>query len=171
MDAIQTTYQKFPNQFNAGEIADFQTATDGIQDGSKAAGSVIPAGFGVFASAADPNTVDIPSSSAEALRCVGVAVRDNNAVASGTGGYPVGWLVNVLRRGVIAVLCETACNDGAQAYLRFTADGAGKLAGQWRNDADTDKAVAIPGAVFRTTTAATGKIVKLEINRIGVAEV
>jgi hypothetical protein len=171
VDAVQSTYQKFPNQFNVGEICNFQTATDGVQDGSMSAGVVIPVGCGVYASAADPNTVALPTDSATALRCVGVATRDNNAVASGTGGYPVGWLVNVLRRGEIAVLCETACNYGAQAYLRYTDNGAGKSIGQWRTDDDSSKAVAVPGAVFRTTTAGTGKIVKLEINRIGVAEV
>ena len=171
MDAVQSNYQKFPNQFSVGEICDFQTATDGIQDGSKAAGVVIPVGCGVFAAAATPNTVALPTSSAEALRCVGVATRDNNAIGSGTAGYPVGWLVNVLRRGQIAVLCETACDDGAQAFLRFTDNGAGKSIGQWRNDADTGKAVAVPGCVFRTTTAGTGKVVKLEVNRVGVAEV
>lgn len=173
-DAIQNEYALFPNEGNPGEIADFQTATDGLEDGSRSASEVVYFGEGVMSTAADPRTVRAPTSAAEAARCTGVVVRDNNSVGSGTGGYPVGWLVRLLRRGRIRVRCETACKDGQQAYLRFATGVADttQLAGAWRNDAGTEssaKAAAVPGAIFRTTTASTGKVVWLELNLEGQA--
>jgi hypothetical protein len=104
-----------------------------------------------------------------------VVVRDNNSVGSGTGGYPVGWLVRLLRRGRIRVRSETAVKDGQQAYLRFAVGVADptQLPGAWRNDAGTEsaaaKAAAVTGATFRTTTASTGKVVWLELNLEGQA--
>jgi hypothetical protein len=179
-DAVQSTYNKFPNAYNAGDIADFQTATDGITDGQMKAGGVANATYGVgsigfgLGVMVDPDVdsyvAAIPTSSAEALKCYGVTVRDSNVAGSGAGGYPTGWEMNLLRRGVIAVPCTTACKLGEQAYLRYTVGSGGQPVGTWSNASDTGKNVAIPGCKFAqtsTTVTAAGNIVKLQVDLFG----
>lgn len=72
-------------------------------------------------------------------------------------------MVNVMRQGAIWVRPEQAVVAGDPAYVRHTANGAGKTPGRFRKDADTDKADLIAGARFRTSAAADGLAI-LEIN-------
>lgn len=71
--------------------------------------------------------------------------------------YPIGYEVSCLRRGRVWVLAETAMADGANPFVRFTANGA-LYVGNFRNDADAGKAVQMAAgqAVVRGTTAAAG---------------
>ena len=81
--------------------------------------------------------------------------------AGGTG-YDLEDVMSVMRKGRIYVEVEDAVTAGAQAFVRFEATSP-ELHGAFRSDADTADAVALPGAFFRTTTAAGG-IAILEVN-------
>lgn len=62
----------------------------------------------------------------------------------------------VVRKGVLWLRCEDNFTAGSKVFVRFTANGAGKLVGQIRSDADTDKAVALPNARFESSGSADG---------------
>ena len=68
--------------------------------------------------------------------------------------------MSLLRKGRIWVYSEQAVGPSDTVFVRF---GAGGNAGDFRKDADTDKAVALPTAKFVTTVAAAG-LVQVEIN-------
>lgn len=71
-------------------------------------------------------------------------------------------MVNVMRQGAVYVRVEQAVAAGDPAFVRHTANGAGKTPGRFRKDADADKADAIAGR-YRTSAAAEGLAI-LEIN-------
>jgi hypothetical protein len=57
-----------------------------------------------------------------------------------TPAVEAGKPINILRKGRIWVYCETDFNpDTDTLFVRFTANGAGKIVGQVRKDADTGK--------------------------------
>lgn len=113
--------------------------------------------------------VELPDATGEVTgdSALGVVVRDleNEVPASGVfAGYGTGDICSVLRKGRIWVISEDAVSAVmAPVFVRFTANGAGKDIGQFRTDADTDKAVALPGAHFLNTCDAGG-LVEIEID-------
>lgn len=79
--------------------------------------------------------------------------------------YPQFSAVPLMRKGRIWVSAETAMADGANPFVRFTANGA-LYVGNFRNDADTGKAVQMPSgqAVVRGTTSGAGfAVIELDI--------
>jgi hypothetical protein len=170
-ESVQTSYDFRPPVAQEGELVDFQTSTDGLEIGDKVATVIVPFGRAVFAAAATPNQVALPTTSAEALRMVGVAVRDQNVIgqlvsSQPTIGYPIGKFVNILARGRIWVRPETACNDLDPVYVRYTTTTApGDRLGTFSNASDSGKNVIVPGLLFRTTWTAVGQLTQLEVNR------
>jgi len=63
--------------------------------------------------------------------------------------------LSVLRQGVVWVNVEDAVTQGAAVYFRHNAPGSETL-GAFRSDTDGGDATLLPGAVFRTSTAAAG---------------
>ncbi len=62
-----------------------------------------------------------------------------------------------MRFGRIYAVCELAVTYGDPVYVRYTANGTGKLQlGAVRNDTDSSHAAALAGARFIQTTAAAG---------------
>lgn len=74
------------------------------------------------------------------------------------GEYGVNSMVNVLRRGNIWVYFETAFNpDKDTLYMRYTeGDDDDELIGNFRNDADSGKAVSLAGLPIKVKTFLTG---------------
>ena len=76
-----------------------------------------------------------------------------------------GQAVSLMRVGAIFVKTETAVAIGDQVFYRIK----GGILGAIRNDADTDKAVKLNGAVFMHSAAA-GEIVEVNLNLNTVQE-
>lgn len=74
---------------------------------------------------------------------LGISVHQHNAPATvgGSSLHESGKILPVLKNGLIAMLVEDAMTPTSSVFVRFTANGAGKIIGQIRSDADTDKAV------------------------------
>lgn len=112
--------------------------------------------------------VELPNATGEVTgdTFYGVSVRDGtieNSDADSFNGYATGETLTVMRRGTIWVISEDAVTAvGTPAFVRFTAEAPDLDIGSFRTDADTDKAVALPGALFMSTCAAGG-LVKLEL--------
>jgi len=70
--------------------------------------------------------------------------------------------ISILRKGLIWVLSEDTIVQDAALFVRFTANG-GNLPGNFRSDADTDKAVALPGAKVVKGRTGAGLIL-IEVN-------
>ena len=82
-----------------------------------------------------------------------------------TPQYPIYDTVNILRNGKMYVYFETAFNrDTDTLYCRFLANGTGKEVGQFRNDSDSGKAVAITNGFQVFSTLSTAGIGVVEIN-------
>lgn len=72
----------------------------------------------------------------------------------GDTGVKPGAALNVLKEGACYVYVEDAVTKGQQLFLRHTANGAGKVPGQFRSDADTAKAIEVPVVTREATTGA-----------------
>ena len=85
---------------------------------------------------------------------------DSNGVAQ----YLKEETVDQLKRGRVWMQAEQAVGLGDPVYIRVVADGAGKIVGQVRKDADSGKAVAAPaGIAFDSETTGAG-LVSLSVN-------
>lgn len=74
--------------------------------------------------------------------------------------------VPVCRKGQIWVMAEDAVTEGNAVFVRFTAAGSEEL-GRMRSDADGGDAVAIPSAIWRTSTTAVNQLALVELNLPG----
>jgi hypothetical protein len=95
----------------------------------------------------------------------GIAMYDET-VRNGFG-YELNRPVKIMRRGLVWVVAETdvAIVDGAQAFIRFTANGAGKLVvGAFRADVDGGNAVALGNMCVFRAGFTTGTLALVEIN-------
>jgi hypothetical protein len=140
---MQTAYNFFPGAAVSGMLYDAAGSVDIV---TRVAAVAIPFGNFVVKAAGDDN-VALPSASASASSVIeGVAVytQDTQSGLAGDGvapAYPIGRPINTLQEGRIWVYCETAFNpDSDTLYVRYTANGAGKVPGQVRNDTDSGKA-------------------------------
>jgi hypothetical protein len=94
-------------------------------------------------------------------RGLGFAIFDPAREPNAALGYAAGDTVSIIRKGHIWLAVEDSAVEGASVFVRF--DGTG-TAGAIRSDADTSHAVALPGAVFRSTQATAGGLVLVELN-------
>lgn len=79
--------------------------------------------------------------------------------------YPQYASVPLMRKGRIYVAAETAMLDGSNPFVRFAANGL-LLPGNFRNDADTGKAIQMPvgQAIVRGTTTGAGfAVIELDL--------
>ncbi|MCC5644782.1 hypothetical protein LC607_17920 [Nostoc sp. CHAB 5824] len=77
-------------------------------------------------------------------------------------GYPLNWPVSYLVRGVIGVKIQQNVTTASAVYWIHTPQ-TGQRKGQFRADADTNRAVLIPNARF-TKSGVAGSVVPLSIN-------
>lgn len=139
--------------------------------GDKVAKTDIPFGrVCVYKTASGSPFADLPTATGEITggTALGISmwdpVKEQTTIPGGTSGkYLAGDPIPLIRKGMVTMDCETACVEGAAVFVRFTTAGGGADLGQVRNDADTAKAVALPGAVFRNTLSGAGKAI-VELN-------
>lgn len=118
-------------------------------------------GLGLARIAGTERGVALPAATGFAF--AGVALHEHRSPVAGVSRYEQNEAVSVMTAGFVMVPVEQAVQPGDPVYLRHTANGAGKDPGQFRKDADTDKADAVPGARFVTKTAGAGLAV-IELN-------
>jgi len=151
----QLAYTQDPAAALEGQIADSSRNTERIS--AKAEGAVP---FGRFVTkGTNDDQCDLPDATAEISGGValGFAVEDTSIEQPDTPvGYADEATVQIMRRGRIWVLTEDAVAAGGDVYVRHGAGGGGSDLGRCRSDADTATATKLPGATFRTSTAAAG---------------
>lgn len=99
-------------------------------------------------------------------RQLGIGVWDPAKEPNPALGYNAGQMVQIVRRGYVWMLCETAAQEGDNCFVRFalvSGTGSAPAIGKVRNNVDTADAVAVPGIRFASTIAAAG-LVQVEIN-------
>lgn len=92
--------------------------------------------------------------------------RGHNANPLSISGYAANKSVNVLRKGTVLMLVETAVTPTSPVFFRHTANGtpgANEAIGRLRTNADTARADALPNCQFLETGAA-GSLVKVAFN-------
>lgn len=144
---IQTNIGKMPKGFKGG--------VSNSNDVSRVNGSAIAiVGVGSFVSYSADGFTTVTNANKGSLAGVVLksALTDGETIEAGKN-------VTVAQRGSIFVFCETACTKGAKVFVRHT-DDSDLLAGDVRNDVDTDKAFEID-ATFAETLSSAGLV---EIN-------
>lgn len=131
--------------------------------------SILYFGLGVV-SGTKPDEILLPSSASDKFEGVlfftnTYELRDGHTrdVASGRIGYPGKREVSVIKPGnfaQVAVYVDSATAINDPVFLRHTGSGSTGLAGCFRKDIDTDKAIAISNARFikAVTAPAAGKM-------------
>lgn len=142
-----------------GEVAFFEDRL--IRRKVSEVNAVLTFGKGLAKGTADQGVI-LPA--ATGFRFVGIALRtdtiEKRAGYSLDANNEMGWPalfgdVAVLRRGVVRVKVTSAVTAEAPVYCIHTAS-AGQTVGDFRADANTDKADIVPGAVFLTSTSGAG---------------
>lgn len=90
----------------------------------------------------------------------GVAVAKTSSDSAGYAEYDS---VSILNKGRVWMIAEDAVSAGDAVYVRYTANGAGKVVGQVRSDGDSSKAAALSRAKF-ASSAGAGDLVLVELN-------
>jgi len=150
---MQTSYNDQMAIALEGQLADLQPKAIG----GYAAEVEVPFGVGVIQGTGDKQC-KLPG--ATGFKLLGVTThshaREIDAVTKDD-------MVNVLRQGAVYVRVEEAVTPASKVFVRHTANGAGKVPGQFRASIDTDKADEITNARWRTSAAAGGLAI-LELN-------
>lgn len=122
----------------------------------------VPFGVGVVYTA--EGKVALPSGSSDVVAGVVVSTMTRESIRDSLAPhYVAGDEMPVLRKGRVWIYTETALAVTATVYLRYTANGD-LTPGDFRNDADTDKAVAVTSAkVVVPTTAAGYAMIELNL--------
>jgi hypothetical protein len=165
---MQTSYPVDPAVARRGArafLSDHGFAT------SKIATVSFPAGCFVTRDAAD-NKCKRPTTSNEVtVSGFGFALFQDSkepTYPASANDYVAGEQVPVLELGYLYVYCETATTKNGAVFVRFTTATDGTDLGNARNDADTNKAVAFPGASFDQTTSGAG-LVRIRLRGSGAA--
>ncbi len=97
---------------------------------------------------------------------LGVAVQSHTEEqqSDGTVQYDANDCFPCIRKGKVWVYVEEAVDERSPVYLRHTANGATKIPGYFRTDADSAKAFLVQNANFRKRTSGAGLTI-LEINK------
>lgn len=129
--------------------------------------SAMPMGIGVVPYAGDDEGCDLPSPSnwpgyLEGITGFEQAIDTNNiqtfeantgdAGPGSTNPIQPGEIAYVLRKGGEWVYVEGAVSKGGQVFVRTAANGGNTQLGAFRGDDDSGNAVAVPGAVFDSST-------------------
>lgn len=146
--SIQDTYGRLPKGYK-GQVANSNPVT------TENSVAVTAVRVGTFV-AYNGNGIEQISSANQASEA-GVALK--SSIIDGDT-FEAGSSVTVAKKAPVYVYCETACTKGAKIYVRHT-DNADLLAGDVRNDADTDKAYQHAAATFAETLTTAGLV---EIN-------
>jgi len=151
------------DSFRAGDVYDNSPKTTV----TRVASAAIP--FGRFVTkdgTSSDNLVKLPAAAADItdIKLIqGVAIRNltPNDPDADPDTYQAKAALAVVQKGRVVVVCEQAANVTDPVYVRYTANGAGKLVGQVRIDVDTDKAALLASGRFLKSCGA-GELVPVE---------
>lgn len=167
MTAPQTSLSRFPaTEAQAGDVAHpFKL----VEVESKSCGESVGLYAGFFVCVGDAtDKCEAPDSSGDVTSGsgLGIALRDKSKFTeSDDPDFAETETVPVLTLGTVWVNTEDAATFGSQPCVRFTTDTDGSDLGAFRSDTDGGKAVALPGARFRTTRADAG-LALVEYSRV-----
>ena len=162
----QTTMTANPAIGQAGTFAN-NVGTATIQ---RVAAEEIAPGRYVVVTADDDSTCELPDATGEvagtatAARGLGIAMLDHKRT---TAAYSSGDTVTIMTVGECWVTTEDSSTAGERPFVRFTAGGVN--IGDFRSDADTDEAVALPGAVWVSTQGTAGGLAIVKLGGVGSA--
>jgi hypothetical protein len=149
----QTTVTANPAVAQAGTFA---TAVDGaFQVISKLAAVACVPGKLVVVTVNAEHTCEPPDATGEVTggRALGIALIDHRKTTMTS--YAIGETVQIATEGEVWVAAEDAVTAGAPCFVRFADAGSTGL-GSFRSDADTADAVALPNAIFTSSTTGAG---------------
>lgn len=156
---MQTQVDTYMEKGLAGQLADIGP-TD-IVTRINAHSAAVP--FAVFVTkGANEGEARLPSASAEVTGLAGLGVVLRSHTQPQNEGYAVGDPMAVIKKGRVWVPVENAVAAESAAFVRFAVNTT-EQTGAFRSDADTDKAVALPGAKF-VSDAAAGALALLDLN-------
>jgi hypothetical protein len=149
----QTAITTDPAVAQAGTFA--STVAGATQVISKLAAGTIPVGKLVVVTVNNANTCEVPDATGEVTggRALGIAIIDHRKTTMTS--YAAGETVQIAIAGEVWVTAEDAVTAGVQPFVRFADAGSTGL-GSFRSDADTADAVALPNAVWASTTSGAG---------------
>lgn len=154
---VQTTYALNRNSAYEGLIADNQLRNVV----SRRAETDIGYGLGVLWGTNDDST-KLPTATFDGKLFLGVTRYTlNHESVGGNHVIPQNFSADVITDGVVWVFCENGCSPNDDVYLIHTSSSGN--VGRFRTDANTNKAVKVPGAKW-LTTATAGKLAKIKLN-------
>jgi hypothetical protein len=162
---IQTTYGFSYDKAQKGQI----TSTNADRDISAYSAAAIAFGIGVAydgAATDESPRVKVPTAITDVLigitrkvfkQATGVDNDFLSVVTSTTQGarYEIAEPITVRTLGEIWVFAEVAVNPSLPVFWRCVTNG-GLTAGDFRTDADTNRAIAVPNARWKSANAAAG---------------
>lgn len=139
---MQLAYNFFPAAAQPGMLYDAVGPIDIVSRTSSAA-----CVFGIFlvkdigdGNVLPPSAAPSSSSQVDCVNMYSQAIQSGLSTDGVTPATPAGKPINGLKKGRIWVQCETAFNpDTDSLYLRYTANGAGKVPGYVGNATDSGK--------------------------------
>ena len=149
----------------AGQAGTFATAL-GTRTISRIAAEAITPGKYVVLTANDDSTCEQPDATAEIsgsatlARGLGIALLDHERT---TAAYAAGDVVRIAVEGEVWVQVEDAVVAGLIPFVRFSTPGSTGL-GSFRSDADTAKAIGLPGSVYSSTQGSAAGLAKVTIS-------
>jgi len=160
---IQTTFDLYFNAAKLGELYDRRSSVTE----SFVAQAAIRFGQAVVAGTDLDRQVTIPAGTGMTFRGISIAVwqieqQITAYPTTSSGSYPIASVVPVLRRGSIWVRVNQDVVIDDPVYFVHT-DADPLKVGNFRKDADTNKADLVPTAVFRKAAKA-GELAVVEIN-------
>jgi len=163
----QTSYSQDPGGPFAGMISDLSMQDrDAVRSAETSAN--MPFGVGVVDVSApgtvQPAPVVLPTSATATLHGIAIFHHARNQSIASTGAIVPNEVFDVLRKGRITVISETAITDltPANRVVHMRIGGTGQLGG-FRNSAVTGQTVTVAGARFNKLCGAGG-LTELELS-------
>ena len=154
---MQSLYNTAPAVAIEGMVADSSRQLDVL---SRAANDAIPAGRLVVRQAEGKCKLPVATGEITGGTALGVAMYDALRAAA---PYAINDMVPVIHGGRVWVKVEEAVTEGGAVFVRFASGAGGTGLGAFRASADTATAVALPGAVYRSSASANGLAI-VELN-------
>lgn len=156
---MQTQVNEYMEKGLAGELADIGP-TDIVTRANADSAAIA---FGVFVTkGANEGEAVLPTATGQVTGPEGLGVVLRSHTQPQDEGYAVSDPMPVIKKGRVWVPVEDAVTAESAAFVRFAVNTTEQL-GAFRSDADTDKAVALPGAKF-VSDAAAGALALLDLN-------
>lgn len=162
MDPVQTTVENAPARAIAGMWGDgpsrYRESFTRFAETALNPGLVVIKGTGAQQVKKPSATTDLDANALSAVNAgAGVLLHEHRGTAGAAALFEANDAVNVVRKGPVWMITETALAAGARPFVRCVAAGA-EVAGALRNDADTADAVQVSWLVVREAVSEAGLV-------------